>query len=169
MTIAFRLRMGSAVMAAAIALLCSLIYVEFETSQDVIRSARAISEFLGDTQNLLTGLVDAETGQRGFIITGEDRYLEPYQAAVQAIPGRMTKLRAVADGPVPRNRIDRLETLVSAKLDELAKTIRVRRAEGREAATRVVLADRGRTLMVGIRLVVAEMGCDDESRIARTR
>ena len=75
MTIAFRLRMGAAIMAAAIAVFCSLIYVEFEVTQRVIESARAISGVLRDTQDLLTDVVDAETGQRGFVITGEERYL----------------------------------------------------------------------------------------------
>src|SRR5689334_6170808 len=137
MTIAFRLRMGAAVMAAAIAVFCSLIYVEFEVTQRVIEAARATSKVLRNTQDLLTDLVDAETGQRGFVIAGEDRYLEPYRAALQVIPGRLDALRAAATGSASRRRIDRLDALVSAKLTELAETISVRRAKGQAAATLV--------------------------------
>ncbi|HEY0524218.1 MAG TPA: diguanylate cyclase [Stellaceae bacterium] len=166
MTIAFRLRMGAAIMAAAIAVFCSLIYVKFEVTQRVIESARAISGVLRDTQDLLTDVVDAETGQRGFVITGEERYLEPYRAALQVLPGRLEALRAAAAGSALRIRIDRLDTLVSAKLAELAETIGVRRAQGREAASLIVMEDRGRTLMDGIRQTVAEISGEQEEQLA---
>src|SRR5438477_12843716 len=52
-------------------------------------------EVAGSVDRLLLALVDAETGQRGFLLTGEDRYLEPYNQAIQAIPNELSKLNAL--------------------------------------------------------------------------
>jgi CHASE3 domain len=49
-------------------------------------------EIIDSVDKLLLSLVDAETGQRGFLLTGEDQYLEPYNQAIQIIPAELAKL-----------------------------------------------------------------------------
>jgi hypothetical protein len=78
-------------------------------SRDVIERA----------QSTLSALQDAETGERGFIITGEPRYLEPYDNGVKALATDTTGLRALTrDNPAQQKRIDSLDVLCDARVPE---------------------------------------------------
>jgi PAS domain S-box-containing protein len=100
---------------------------------------------------------DSETGQRGYLITGDDRYLEPYNAAVVGIQDSVQRLKHLTeDNPRQQARIPPLEKQISAKLKELALTIALRKKDP-EAARQVVLTDEGRKIMGVIRAQVQEM------------
>jgi PAS domain S-box-containing protein len=103
-------------------------------------------EIVDASQSLISLLADAETGQRGFLLTGENRYLEPYDRAVRAIPNQLEKL----DG-------ERLKLLVREKLAELRDTIDVRKTRGMNAALDVVLTDKGKQAMDEIRSICADI------------
>jgi PAS domain S-box-containing protein len=104
------------------------------------------------TDDLLSSLKDAETGQRGYILTGTETYLEPYSQARADIPGILGKLRAATDArPDEAERAKALEPLVTAKLKELAETIELRRSRGFSSANQVVETGRGKALMDDIR------------------
>src|SRR5437667_2755132 len=110
---------------------------------------------------LLSVLKDAETGQRGYVITGDDPFLEPYRASTAALPGMLKELRRLtADNPRHQAHLDEVEPLVSAKLGELERTIQLRRTSGFEAAYRVVQSGEGKRTMDGIRRVLGEMDAD---------
>jgi methyl-accepting chemotaxis protein len=107
--------------------------------------------------DLLSELKDAETGQRGYVITGVDSYLEPYQSAVGAIKGTLESVRKLtADNPNQQRRMAALSPLLDAKLAELKQTIDLRRSEGLDAASKVVLSNAGKAAMDQIRGIVAE-------------
>ncbi|MEV4517058.1 CHASE3 domain-containing protein [Dactylosporangium sp. NPDC049525] len=112
-------------------------------------------------------LKDAETGQRGYLITGEDRYLEPYQNATAAIA---SKIQAVAtltsDNAAQQQRIAELRPLVTAKFAELQQTIDLRRTQGFDAARAVVLTDQGKTVMDQIRAKLTELTQAESSLLA---
>ncbi|MBI2527220.1 MAG: CHASE3 domain-containing protein [Candidatus Rokubacteria bacterium] len=113
----------------------------------------------------LSLLKDAETGQRGYLLTGDERYLEPYQDALAALWERQRELRVgLAARPGQRERLDALQPLISAKLAELHRTIELRRHEGEAAAVRVVLTDEGRALMDRIREGISEMTARERAR-----
>src|SRR3546814_11008115 len=79
--------------------------------------------------------LDAETGERGYVLTGRDPYLTPYQDAAAAVQAEMGRLNALTAGnPQHQARLQALRPLVKAKLEELAEVIRVRREKGSEAA-----------------------------------
>src|SRR5580693_1442059 len=66
---------------------------------------------------------DAETGQRGYLLTGDEAYLEPYQSATSTIGPVLAELRRLtADSPRQQARIDEAESLIGAKLAELKRT-----------------------------------------------
>ena len=89
--------------------------------------------------NVLSLLKDAETGQRGFVITGDEAYLEPYRSAVDALPGTLGDLRdLLADSASQEKRLDELEPLVTLKMAELKQTVDLRRSGGFESAAVVV-------------------------------
>ena len=75
-------------------------------------------------QAVQSSLQDAETGQRGFLITGEPRYLEPYESGVQAIHELLDDLvEMTRDNPEQQATLEAMRPLVLAKLDELERTV----------------------------------------------
>lgn len=118
---------------------------------------------------LLSGAQDAETGQRGFLLTNNERYLDPYNAALTAIPQRLNEIASLtSDNPVQQERIGALKQHVDAKLAELKQTIDLRRSQGLDAALAVVNSDRGKTEMDAIRAQLANMG-QEEARLRSAR
>ncbi|HEY4230241.1 MAG TPA: CHASE3 domain-containing protein [Thermoanaerobaculia bacterium] len=107
---------------------------------------------LAATDDALGNLSDAESGQRGYLLTGEDSYLSPYTAAVAAFGPEMESLaRLTADNPVQQRRVGALRGMADAKLRELAETIRIRRAGDVAGAMELVQSDVGKRLMETIR------------------
>lgn len=122
--------------------------------------ARAMREVVERTVALLSSLKDAETGQRGFLLTGEDRYLEPYRQAMAEILPDLDALahsEAVVGRPEQTQRIRRLQPLVDKKLDELGQTIDLRRSRGLESALAIARIDRGKVTMDQIRALCTEI------------
>jgi methyl-accepting chemotaxis protein len=108
--------------------------------------------------DIMLTLQDAETGQRGYIITGEDAYLEPYRKATDGLAGELADLRKlIGDNADQTASLRHIEALSQNKLKELGTTIAVRRSEGFEAARAIVLDDEGKDTMDRIRTEVAEM------------
>jgi len=79
-------------------------------------------------QQLLAATLDAETGERGFIITGAASYLEPYERARVRLSANLAQLRALTVGNREHQAdVDRLAAATELKLEELALAIRQRR------------------------------------------
>jgi methyl-accepting chemotaxis protein len=97
-------------------------------------------------------LVDAETGQRGYLLTGNAEYLQPYEQAVHSVSGAIKALNtAVAGEPQQEGRAAQIASLSNDKLAELAATINIARTRGLAAAVAVVRSNRGKTIMDRIR------------------
>src|SRR6185437_8636118 len=109
-------------------------------------------------------LADAEAGQRGFLYTGEARYLAPYDIAVAQLTPHIDKLAELtADNPVQQPRIPQLRMLVQQKLDELQKTITLDQ-QGKRQETRVeVLTDKGQRIMNDLRALTSQMRSDENA------
>lgn len=104
---------------------------------------------------LRTALIDAETGYRGFLLTGRDDYLEPYEsgrARVEPAVGALRKLDA--DDPVAREQMARLEPMIDTKLETMALAIERYRSQGSTAAAAVVDTDIGKQTMDEIRALL---------------
>jgi CHASE3 domain sensor protein len=115
-------------------------------------------DVLGAADDVLLALTNAETGQRGYLLTGRDRYLDVYLSGKSAVETDLHNLRQLtADNPEAQRRIDSLTVLAHAKLAELERTVSLRRNQGSDAALAVVLTDEGRVLMSAARSVIAEI------------
>ncbi|HEY4299733.1 MAG TPA: CHASE3 domain-containing protein [Candidatus Didemnitutus sp.] len=124
---------------------------------------------LENLETLLAGLNDAETGQRGYLLTAEERYLEPYRTALATIEQRIKILKELTrDNGDQQRRLDAMGPLIEGKLAILQETIDVRREKGFDAALLLVRTDKGKNLMDDIRKVVDEMKAD-ESALLKTR
>jgi PAS domain S-box-containing protein len=122
---------------------------------------------LSNTESLLK---DAETGQRGFLYTGEPGYLAPYDLAIKQVDPAINRLAELtADNRREQQRIPQLRNLASRKLAELSKTIELYRSRDPDAARALVQTDRGLLTMEEIRSVISEMQQDEtDLRTART-
>src|SRR6266849_742723 len=114
-------------------------------------------------------LVDAETGQRGYLLTGDQAYLEPYREAIKNLDEVMGQLKVLAAGnPDQQKHVQALEPLIEKKLAELQVSIDLRRKAGFAAANQVVLAGHGKQWMDEIRVVLGEMR-DEGNDLRRIR
>lgn len=127
------------------------------------------SGVIEEAEGLRSSLVDAETGQRGFLLTGEERYLQPYEAAVARIPAALDRLGGlVADNPALSARLPSIRNRAEAKLAELAETIALRRSGDVEDALRVVLSDAGRAQMEALRAEIGLLSDRERRRVAES-
>ena len=107
---------------------------------------------------LLSALQDAETGERGFLITGDESYLEPYTNGRAAFPGTLASLRGlVVDDREQRDRLAILEQIADERMTLLGQGITLRRAGDVDGAFGVVRSGRGKMLMDRARQLVAQM------------
>ncbi|NVB82447.1 MAG: histidine kinase [Kofleriaceae bacterium] len=121
-----------------------------------------------ETAKLLAAVVDAETGQRGFVITGREEFLEPYNQALGTVDRAYLELRRLtADNPEQQRRLDLLKPQIDTKLDELKRVIAERRTSLEAAASRIA-AGEGKVAMESVRRIVKEMD-DDEARLLAVR
>jgi PAS domain S-box-containing protein len=109
-------------------------------------------------ERLLALARDAETGQRGYVITGREEYLQPYRSAQPEISAELDNLQSLLKNDAAQEqRLERLRTLLDEKHRELRSVIDVRRAQGFEAAQAIVQNDTGKVFMDHARAIVAEM------------
>jgi methyl-accepting chemotaxis protein len=107
---------------------------------------------------LLVELVNAETGQRGFVITAKDEFLDPYNTALTTIEKTFTEVRQLtSDNPNQARRLEAVRPLIDRKLAELKKTIELRRGSTLEATQAVVASGEGKDYMVKIRSILDDM------------
>ena len=108
-------------------------------------------EVLDALESVVSTMKDAETSQRGYLITGEDSYLEQYNAAVSAIQDRIQRLKDLTeDNPRQQARIRLMERQISAKLKELDRAIALRKKDP-ETGWQIVLSGEDKRLMDAIR------------------
>jgi signal transduction histidine kinase len=113
-----------------------------------------------------TAMLDAETGQRGYLLTGEDRYLQPYTAALDVIRDGLADLNQLYRlDDRPDDRLVRLKVLIDEKLGELAETIDLARAGRRDQALAMVRTDQGKATMDRIRGVLTGLIEQAETRV----
>jgi signal transduction histidine kinase len=127
-------------------------------------SSRALRE-MSDAQaarqalnGLLQDVLDAETGQRGFLLTGEARYREPYDTSLKDVDGNLQILHKLyADRPDERARLARLADHVARKLSEMEVSVRLRQSGSEDAWKFVLTTDVGREEMTAIRSQAEEL------------
>ena len=124
------------------------------TSEEVNHAHEVVEQL----DHLLAEMTDAETGQRGYLITGSVRYLAPYERATARIADTLHAIRVLsADGSAEEERLNRLVPQVASRLAIMRETMDLYDREGLAAARQHVLTDRGKTVMDDIRKLVGEM------------
>ena len=149
---------GFLVAIAAVVVIAVLSYESLRATEDTARSLTHTAEVQGAIEGLLSTLKDAETGQRGYLLTGREAYLAPFLDAKRLLPGEFSSLAAqIADDPAQRTRLEALKALATEKIDELSETVELERAGQTAAAMKLIMTDRGKTTMDQVRAVADEM------------
>jgi PAS domain S-box-containing protein len=157
-------------LAVAIGLLVAALLVDAAATIYNIREVATNVEWVSHTHEVLakleaalSSLKDAETGQRGYLLTGEPAYLEPYRDAVSRFPVQLAELRQLTlDNPAQTARLLRVEQLAGERLTILRRAIDVfeaepDRARALSAARRSGLSGEGKRVMDTLRDEVAQM------------
>ncbi len=159
----------AAFMAAVLAVVCIAI-VSFRSVQSSVEIGERVGhtiEVKEQVQGLRSALKDAETGQRGFLLTGAETYLLPYVNARAAMAGSFQALHGLMAGtPRQEQRLRVVEQLSAEKLDELAQTIELRRKGDAEGALAIVRTDRGKLAMDRLRSLLTEMEGEEQTALA---
>jgi signal transduction histidine kinase/CheY-like chemotaxis protein len=114
-------------------------------------------------QSTLSAMQDLETGQRGYVIVGDERYLEPYQHSLQRVDQYMTEVaKLTADNPSQQRRIAQLQDAATLKKQELARAIEARRQSGIDAAITIIASGEGKALMDRFRAIIGELQAEEE-------
>jgi len=160
-----RVRLTSAERIAATGGLASIVLLLGVLTFDGMRKIRAARagvihthHAIEATQSTLQDITNAETGQRGFLLTNEERALAPYQAALIAVAADTARLRRFVGTDDVQNRLlDSLGRRIDTKLGEIAETIALNRAGNPAGARAVIESGRGRVAMDDIRGVLKDI------------
>jgi CHASE3 domain sensor protein len=134
------------------------------TSEAVVRA----KELELSLERLLSTIRDAETGQRGYLLTGREEYLEPYESALAELEGRLTTVEARAEArEIPREELVMLRSLVTRKLAELSRTVALAREGRRDDAVAILRSSQGRALMESIRGLVGARADAERNNVER--
>ncbi len=157
--------------AFGLAILVVLGVLSYQDTTGLLSSAENVKhtyKVLEELAQIIKVMTDAETGERGYIITGEDAYLEPYNTAVAGASASLRDLQQLILVPSLQKKLDDLELLVTTRLDIAKAEIDVRRTNGFKAALGMVQSGQGKKSMDDIRQVVAAM-TDEENGLLNER
>lgn len=148
-------------------LIAGISIVSYQSTTKLSESAAWRShsyQVLESIEKLVSFIKDAESGQRGFLMTGVDRYLDPYRAGTRQIDPALDALkRLTADNPSAQMHLSRMDVLIREKLVELKETIDLRTNVSLEAALKVVSTDRGKNTMEELREIASEMLTEEKA------
>jgi len=112
-------------------------------------------------------LSDAETGQRGFALTGDEAFLEPYRGIRVKVESTLGGLRRLTTNPAARQNLDDMAPMIEAKLAEMARIVDLRRNRDVKAALAIVATGEGRRLMDALRVELKDYVRIEEEALAK--
>ncbi|MBW4555312.1 MAG: response regulator [Trichormus sp. ATA11-4-KO1] len=170
-----RLKMGTKIgagFAMSLAILATIGIISYQSTNELIATSRKEKhtyQVLSQLEALESQLIYAETGQRGYIITGEQRYLEPYNATSILLAQTVKELKELTvDNPQQQRRLDRLQPMISERMAVMQQIINLRQSQGWEAAQKAILTDEGKQLRNEIQRIIQEME-DEENVLLKQR
>lgn len=135
-----------------------------ETSNQVAQTNRVLYH----TETILTLIMETESGQRGYVITGDSAFLRPYKRNVTPVRENLnTLIRLTSDNPAQQLRLARLRPLIESKISFMAQSVEARDANAGEGHASV-FSMRGKQLMDEIKQEVAAIK-EEESKLLAQR
>jgi signal transduction histidine kinase/CheY-like chemotaxis protein len=150
----------SAILLLGLMTLATWLVYEYKRQTGWVQHTLEVQKQLG---SLLSKVQDAETGVRGFILTGEDSYLEVYNSALLQLPGNLESLRAQISGDAGQSlKFAELQSAVQRRIAHLKDATRIRRMKGLADAVEFVKTNRGYNIMQEVRTLIADMQMAEE-------
>jgi methyl-accepting chemotaxis protein len=146
---------GFAAGLAALLLLGVLSYLNISALLASTDSVERTYQIASKLDSIISVVTEAETGERGYVITGQDSFLEPYTTATAQVDAALRDLRQLIVDPGRRKMLDSLEPLIAAKLDISRTTIETRRTKGSAAAQAFISTAIGQKSMNQLRQQVS--------------
>lgn len=143
---------------------------EFRSIRETRRQVEQSYETRSQIQSVFRLLQEAEAGMRGYIITGQPHYLEPYDRARRDLDDHLTRLEILFDSRQDqREALRSLNALAGLRITTLGEPVEARRTQGAEAAARLVSSGEGKAVMDEIRIVIDRMSRNEAAALrART-
>src|SRR5215212_10393176 len=133
-----------------LAILLAVGLLSYRNTLKLIRDGNLVAhshEVLDELDGTLSSVKDAETGQRGFVITGDEGYLQPFTAALPAIGRHLMRLKGLTEGDAAQRRsLGQLESRIADRLALIHDSIELRKASGFAAAEQVISSGRGKRI-----------------------
>jgi adenylate cyclase len=149
-----RMMAGCAVILAMLGIAAGA-FVYQQRGNEAVRHALAVESLLG---RVMSAVQDAETGQRGYLLTGDENFLQPFKEGRTSVNHQIARLHdLLQDDDEQRVELDALILLIRQKLDELGATVELHRRGDAEESRSRVRQGHGRELMDEIRAVVRRM------------
>ncbi len=154
-----RTLMAGFVVAALATLIIALVnFVSSETRTEAVDAMDRTALSIRELNMLNASIKDAESGQRGYLLTGDSSYLQPYQTALTAISRQVAALKASTQGDTIQNALAvQIDDVAKQRLSDLDKGVTLRRAGDTEGALALVRTDAGRHLMVYLRELTSDL------------
>lgn len=153
------------------AILIAVSIASFRSITGQAEAAQSVAhtyQILENIEALLSELKDAETGQRGYVITGEASFLAPYQTARSTIRSEIQTLRQLTAGNSRQQQyLDALEPLIAQKMAFIQQTIDLQRTQGAEAPSRLIRSGEGKRVMDRIRQIMQTMKDEENQALQR--
>lgn len=158
MTLGAAIEAGSFALLAALLVVCVLLVQQTYRNDSTNRAFGHLTAIRAGLERVFSLLQDAETGQRGYLLTGQDRFLAPYTTAEHHLYPELTKLAAqMSGGSYQHARILDLDAVAHRKMEELSATIRLYRQGRHDAALAIVRTGDGLALMEKARRITNEV------------
>ncbi len=120
-----------------------------------------------ELDRLFIQIQDIETGARGYVVTGDNEFLDPFEAAIGKVNDQFQAVRELTkDNPRQRADCDQLAPLLVRRIDHSRSSVELRRTDGFEAARKKMAGSEGRLAMEGIREVIARMQVEEAALLA---
>jgi signal transduction histidine kinase/CheY-like chemotaxis protein len=159
-------RKNAASVVASVVLLAVVLWM----AQLSVHEVRATSDLSDHTQDvrlalaaLSQSLLKMETGQRGFLLTGQDAYLEPYNAGAASLDGQLRELQQlISDNDQQARRLRDLQPLVAERRAQLDRGLELRHDDGIDAAIGFIQRGHGIATMNDVFSTLATLSAEEE-------
>ena len=159
-----------ALLLAAIAVVVLNAWWAFRSVDRLATNASLVAhswQVVHQVERILASAVDAETGERGYLISGRDSFLEPYTIAQTELPGELNHLQSlVSDNPNQVERVKDLRNSVQRRMAVLERVIEMRQQRGPDFSTALLIGGSGRIEMAHVRALCDAMEAEEDRLLA---
>jgi signal transduction histidine kinase len=145
--------------------------ISYQNTTNLFKNQKQVEnsyETLQKVRDVLTTLRDAERARRGYIITGNDAYLETYNNSIKNIDGKFKEAqRATIDNPIQQQRLNLIQPLIVERVDLIKESIKVYKQNKFDSRKQIILTDRGILLHDQIWRVIADMEREEQLLLQR--